>query len=240
LIEIEELGKRFGAQWAVRNLSLKVEPGTFFTFLGPNGAGKTTTMKIMAGLLRASEGRVRIAGWDVARDPVAAKGSIGYIPDHPFLYGRLTGRELLRFVGGLYRMERAQVLVEEERVLSAFDLNREADRLIEGCSHGARQRLAFAACFLHHPRVVIIDEPWVGLDPRNIRTAIEFLKARAREGTTIFMSTHSLDIAEEIAERIGVICRGRLIYDGTAEGLKGGAGGDLERAFLELTEDRSS
>src|SRR5262245_38583537 len=158
-------------------------------------------MKMMVGLLRPTTGAARICGLDVARQPVAAKALLGYIPDHPFLYGKLSAREFLRFVGGLYRMAPEDVRREEERLLAAFDLTGEADRLVDGYSHGTRQRLAFAACFLHRPRVVVIDEPWVGLDPRNIRTAIEFLRERAREGTTIFMSTHSLDIAEEIAER---------------------------------------
>ena len=237
MIELEGLGKLFGTNWAVADLSLKIERGTFFTFLGPNGAGKTTTMKMMAGLLRPTTGRARIAGFDIAREAVAAKARIGYIPDHPFLYGKLSGREFLRFVGGLYDMSRAEVRRREEELLAAFDLEGEADRLIESYSHGMRQRLVFAGCFLHGPEVVIIDEPWVGLDPRNIRSTIDFLKARAREGTTIFMSTHTLDIAEEIAERIGIICRGRLIYDGTTEGLRSSSGRDLEDAFLELTEE---
>jgi ABC-2 type transport system ATP-binding protein len=235
VIELEQLGKRFGAAWAVKELDLRIEPGTFFTFLGPNGAGKTTTMKMMVGLLRPTTGAARICGIDVAADPVAAKSRIGYIPDHPFLYGKLTGREFLRFIGGLYRMPAAEVRRGEEEMLSAFDLQAEADRRIDGYSHGTRQRLAFAGCFLHRPEIVVIDEPWVGLDPRNIRTAIEFLKARAKGGTTIFMSTHSLDLAEEVAERIGIICRGRLLYDGTAAGLRERMGRDLEDAFLELT-----
>ena len=235
MIQLDHVGKRFGSFWAVSDLSLTIEGGTFFTFLGPNGAGKTTTMKMMAGLLRPTTGTVRIAGFDVLQHPVEAKSRIGYIPDHPFLYGKLTGREFLRFVAGLYRMNGAEARRREEELLGSFDLTREADRLVDGYSHGARQRLAFAACFLHRPEVVVIDEPWVGLDPRNIRAAIEFLKARAREGTTIFMSTHSLDIAEEIAERIGIICRGRLIYDGTTAGLRERSGRDLEEAFLELT-----
>ncbi len=239
MIELEGLGKRFGTNWAVSNLTLQIDAGTFFTFLGPNGAGKTTTMKMMVGLLKPTTGHVRIAGFDVSRDPVSAKEQIGYIPDHPFLYGKLTGREFLRFVGGLYHMPPAEVRKREEEVLSAFDLEEEAGLLVDGYSHGARQRLAFAACFLHNPRVVIIDEPWVGLDPRNIRNAIEYLKRRALEGTTIFMSTHSLTIAEQIAERIGIICHGRLIYDGTTAGLRDASGRDLEEAFLELTaEDR--
>jgi ABC-2 type transport system ATP-binding protein len=236
MIHIEGLGKLFGSNWAVRDLDLRIEAGTFFTFLGPNGAGKTTTMKMMTGLLRPTTGAVRIAGIDVMRDPVAAKAKIGYIPDHPFLYGKLTGREFLRFVGGLHRMAPEDVRRGETDLLAAFDLEPEADRRIDGYSHGTRQRLAFAACFLHGPEAVIIDEPWVGLDPRNIRTAIEFLKGRVREGTTIFMSTHSLGLAEEIAERIGIICKGRLIYDGTSAGLRERSGRDLEEAFLELTE----
>ena len=237
MILLEGLGKRFGDAWAVRDLSLRIERGTFFTFLGPNGAGKTTTMKMMAGLLRPTTGTVSVAGFDVVRDPVSAKARIGYIPDHPFLYGKLTGREFLRFIGGLYRMAPPEVRRSEESLLAAFDLAREADRLIESYSHGMRQRLAFAACFLHRPEVVVIDEPWVGLDPRNIRSAIEFLKARAADGTTIFMSTHSLTLAEQIAERIGIICRGKLIYDGTAASLKERHGLDLEETFLQLTAE---
>jgi len=239
MIELEGLGKRFGSNWAVTDLSLKIEGGTFFTFLGPNGAGKTTTMKMMVGLLRPTAGRARIAGFDVARHPVSVKERIGYIPDHPFLYEKLTGREFLRFVGGLYRMAPEEVRRREEELLSAFDLEMEASQRVDGYSHGTRQRLAFAACFLHNPQVVIIDEPWVGLDPRNIRNAIEFLKLRAREGTAIFMSTHSLTIAEQIAERIGIICHGRLIYDGTTDGLRAGSGRDLEEAFLDLTAGES-
>jgi ABC-2 type transport system ATP-binding protein len=237
MIELEGIGKRFGPRWAVEDLTLRIPEGTFFTFLGPNGAGKTTTMKIIAGLLAPTAGAARVCGIDVRRDPVAAKALIGYIPDHPFLYEKLSGREFLRFVAGLYRLEPAAARRDEETLLEAFDLVEEAALLIDGYSHGTRQRLAFAACFLHRPRVVVIDEPWVGLDPRNIRGAIEFLKARAREGTTIFMSTHSLDIAEGIAERIGIICRGRLIYDGTAEGLRVRSGRELEEAFLELTAE---
>ena len=178
MIEIEGLVKVFGTKRAVDGLDLRVEPGTFFTFLGPNGAGKTTTMKIMAGILHPTAGTVRINGVDVGRDPVGAKRHLGYIPDHPFLYGKLTGWEFLRFVGGLYCLEENSLRSRGEELLQIFDLTADADRLIEGYSHGMRQRLAFAACFLHEPRVVIIDEPWVGLDPRNIRTAIEFLRAR--------------------------------------------------------------
>jgi ABC-2 type transport system ATP-binding protein len=237
MIEIRNLVKDYGDKRAVDGLDLTVPAGVFFTFLGPNGAGKTTTMKVMAGLLHPTAGTVLIDGIDIRQDPVGAKARIGYIPDHPFLYGKLTGWELLRFVGGLYGLREDEVVERGEELLRVFDMAGEAHRLIDGYSHGMRQRLAFAACFIHDPRVVIIDEPWVGLDPRNIRTAIEFLKRRAAAGVTIFMSTHSLDIAEEVAERIGIIHRGRLLYDGPVAGLAAGADGqDFERVFLELTE----
>lgn len=236
MIQIQSLVKNYGGKRAVDNLELRVDAGVFFTFLGPNGAGKTTTMKIMAGLLRPSSGTVLIDGIDVVWEPVRAKMQIGYIPDHPFLYGKLTGWEFLRFVGGIYRMHHSEVLERGTELLTIFDLTGEADRLIDGYSHGMRQRLAFTACFLHNPRVVIIDEPWVGLDPRNIRTTIEFLKKQARRGVTIFMSTHSLDIAEEIAERVGILHQGRLIYDGTISALRERSSEkDLEQIFLGMT-----
>lgn len=237
MIEIRGLTKTFGTKAAVDDLCLTVGSGVFYTFLGPNGAGKTTTMKIMAGLLLPTRGAVLIDGVDVVRDPVSAKARIGYIPDHPFLYGKLTGWEYLRFIGGLYRMEAEEVRQRGRRLLDVFSLGDEANRLIEGYSHGMRQRLAFTACFLHDPAVVIIDEPWVGLDPRNIRTTIDFLKAQTRRGVTIFMSTHSLDIAEEIAERVGILHQGRLLYDGTLDALReSGRSDDLEDIFLEMTE----
>jgi ABC-2 type transport system ATP-binding protein len=245
MIEIEGLVRKYGGKVAVDGIDLRLNRGVFYTFLGPNGAGKTTTMKVMAGLLRPTAGRVRIDGIDVVEHPVEAKRRIGYIPDHPFLYDRLTGWEFLCFIGGLYSMPREAVRARGEELLATFGLTDEAGAMIESYSHGMRQRLAFCACFIHDPRVVIVDEPWVGLDPRNIRTAIEFLKRRAAEGVTIFMSTHSLDIAEDIAERIGIIHQGRLLYDGTLEqlraaenngGANGGASARLEEIFLEMTE----
>jgi ABC-2 type transport system ATP-binding protein len=194
-------------------------------------------MKVMAGLLQPTSGSVRIDGLDVVEEPVRVKERIGYIPDHPFLYGKLSGWEYLHFIGGLYRMTRDEVRRRGGELLETFDLAADAGQLVESYSHGMRQRLAFTACFLHSPRVVIIDEPWVGLDPRNIRNAIEFLKLRAREGVTIFMSTHSLDIAEEVAERLGIIHHGKLLYNGSLEELRAeGARGDLEEIFLEMTE----
>ena len=237
MIDIQSLTRTYGSKVAVRDLELRVDAGVFYTFLGPNGAGKTTTMKVMAGLLLPTAGTVSIDGIDVVKQPVDAKARIGYIPDHPFLYGKLTGWEYLYFIGGLYRMKPQDVRQRGGELLEVFHLTGEANRLIDGYSHGMRQRLAFAGCFLHAPKVVIIDEPWVGLDPRNIRTAIDFLKKRSRDGVTIFMSTHSLDIAAEIAERLGIIHEGRLLYDGTLEDLRaGGKSDDLEEIFLEMTE----
>jgi ABC-2 type transport system ATP-binding protein len=237
VIEIRDLTKNYGDKVALGGLSLSIDRGTFYTFLGPNGAGKTTTMKIMAGLLLPTTGTVTIDGIDVVREPVRAKAKIGYIPDHPFLYPKLTGNEYLRFVGGLYRMSPADARSRAGELLEVFHLEREASSLIESYSHGMRQRLAFTACFLHDPEVVIIDEPWVGLDPRNIRDTIDFLEMRARSGVTIFMSTHSLDIAEEIAERVGILHLGKLLYDGSLEDLRAsGSNTDLEEIFLAMTE----
>ena len=237
MIEIKGLTKAYGSKVAVNDLNLDVDAGVFYTFLGPNGAGKTTTMKIMSGLLLPKAGSVTIDGIDVVENPVEAKARIGYIPDHPFLYGKLTGWEYLYFIGGLYRMSPDEVKNQGGELLDIFDLAPEATQLIESYSHGMRQRMAFTACFLHSPKVVIIDEPWVGLDPRNIRTTIEFLKNRTSEGTTIFMSTHSLDIAEEIAEQVGIIHNGKLLYNGTLQDLQAdGQRGDLEAIFLDMTE----
>ena len=237
MIEIRDLTKNYGEKTAVAGLDLSIDAGVFYTFLGPNGAGKTTTMKVMAGLLRPTSGTVRIAGVDVTERPVEAKSQIGYIPDHPYLYGKLTGWEYLYFIGGLYRMRAEDVKAKGADLLDVFGLTEEALRLVDSYSHGMKQRLAFAACFLHDPRVVIIDEPWVGLDPRNIRTAIEFLRGRTKDGVTIFMSTHSLDIAENVAERVGILSRGRLLFDGNLDELRAtGESSDLEEIFLEMTE----
>jgi ABC-2 type transport system ATP-binding protein len=189
----------------------------------------------MAGLLQPTGGTALIDGIDVTQDPVAAKRRVGYIPDHPFLYEKLTGWEFLHFIGGLFSMSAKEVTTHGEELLSTFDMLTVAHQLVGNYSHGMRQRLAFAACFLHRPKVVVVDEPWVGLDPRNIRAAIDYMKGQVKLGVTIFMSTHSLNIAEETAERIGILHNGRLIYDGSVAGLRGESVKDLEEIFLELT-----
>ena len=239
-IHVDGLTKRFGTKIAVNALNLAIPQGEFFCFLGPNGAGKTTTIKMLTGLLRPSEGRASLAGQDIIADPVAAKRLLGYVPDTPFLYEKLTGREFLRFVAGLYQMEPRDYQAYSEELLELFSIASVADQLIEDYSHGMRQKLSFAACFLHRPKIVIVDEPWVGLDPRSIRFVKDFLKEKTRtEGVTVFMSTHTLAIAEEIADRIGIIHQGTLLHVGSVNDILGLAHrpGSLEDVFLQLTGD---
>ena len=240
-IETRALTKRFGAKTAVHDLALDVAEGEFFCFLGPNGAGKTTTIRMLTGLARPTSGRAIVGGADIERHPIRAKRLLGYIPDHPFLYDRLTGREFMRFVAGLYRMNGQAFEARCDEMLETFEIRHAGDRLVESYSHGMRQKLSFASCFLHQPRIVVVDEPWVGLDPKSIRAVKTYLRRRTREGLTVFMSTHSLSIAEEVADRIGIIHRGRLLHVGTVDEIKslaaGDAEGSLEDVFLELTRE---
>ena len=238
MIRTENLTKRFGSKVAVANLDLEIAAGEFFCFLGPNGAGKTTTIKMLTGLLHPTEGRAFLGGHDIRKEPLEAKRIIGYIPDSPFLYEKLTGREFMRFVAGLYHLEDGRVAEYGEELLEIFELRSVADDLIEDYSHGMRQKLSFASCFLHDPKIVVVDEPWVGLDPKNIRFVKDYLKTRTREGLTVFMSTHTLSIAEEIADRIGIIHNGKLLHLGTVPEIKALADrtGSLEDVFLELTQ----
>ena len=238
MIQTRQLSKRFGEKIAVAPLDLDIPEGTFFCFLGPNGAGKTTTIKMLTGLLRPTDGVVRVGGIDVQQDPVAAKRCMGYVPDHPFLYDKLTGREFMRFVAGLYQIPEAYYQAHCEELLEMFEIGQVGDQLIEDYSHGMRQKLSFASCFLHDPRIVIVDEPWVGLDPKNIRFVKDFLKEKTRaEGLTVFMSTHTLSIAEEIADQIGIINHGKLLSMGTVAEIKAlhQNPGSLEDIFLALT-----
>ncbi|MDQ1257798.1 MAG: transporter ATP-binding protein [Candidatus Hydrogenedentes bacterium] len=240
MIRTEGLTKRFGEKTAVNSLDLEVGAGEFFCFLGPNGAGKTTTIKVLTGLLHPSEGRALLGGLDIQQKPVEAKQIIGYIPDSPFLYEKLTGREFMRFVAGLYQLTEAQIAANMEPLLGMFGIAHVGDQLIEDYSHGMRQKLSFASCFLHEPKIVIVDEPWVGLDPKNIRFVKDFLRKKTREeGLTVFMSTHTLSIAEEVADRIGIINNGKLLYTGTVPQVRAMAKtpGTLEDIFLELTQE---
>jgi ABC-2 type transport system ATP-binding protein len=239
MIKLVNLTKVFRGFKAVDHLNLEIRPGTLFGFLGPNGAGKTTTVKMMAGVLKPTEGQVLINGIDMGRDPVEAKKCIGFVPDRPYLYEKLSASEFLRFVAGLYGLNSHPGLTDRmDQLLELFDLTHWRDELIESYSHGMRQRLVMCSALLHEPSVLIVDEPMVGLDPRGSRLVKEIFKERARRGTIIFMSTHSLDIAEEVCEEIGIIQRGEMIARGSAEELrvKAGVDGNLERVFLKLTE----
>ena len=239
MIQTRGLTKLFGALHAVEQLDLEIAQGEFFAFLGPNAAGKTTTIKMLAGLLRPSSGLARVAGFDIQADPEAAKRLISYVPDFPFLYDKLTPSEFLRFVGELYELDRPVIDTRAGRLFEQFNLSDYQNELIENLSHGTRQRVAIAAALLHDPRVLIIDEPMVGLDPRHARIVKDEFKARSRAGCTIFLSTHTLSVAEEMADRIGIINHGRLIALGTVAELRAqnsAAGNELEKIFLSLVD----
>ncbi len=239
MIHTESLTKRFGDKTAVDCLDLDIPQGEFFCFLGPNGAGKTTTIKMLTGLIQPTSGAANIGGFDILTQPVKAKELLGYIPDHPFLYEKLTGREFMHFVAGLYKMSSNHLEDSVDELLDTFEVREVGDQLIESYSHGMRQKLSFASCFLHRPKIVIVDEPWVGLDPKNIRAVKSFLKRKTlEEGLTVLMSTHTLSIAEEIADRIGIIHLGKLLHIGTvSEIMKLEESHEtLEDVFLELTK----
>ncbi len=237
LIEADHLGKKYGQKVAVEDASFQVHAGEIFGFLGPNGAGKTTTLKMLVGLLKPSSGTARIAGFDIQTQPLQAKAVCGYVPDEPNLYAKLSARELLRFVGDLYRMDQAQVERRTDELLRMFDLAAAGDDLIESYSHGMQQKTSLAAALLHDPRVLILDEPTVGLDPKSARLIKDILRQFAERGAAIMLSTHILEIAERMCDRIAIINRGRLIAIGTLEELRALGKGEtsLEDIFLELT-----
>lgn len=237
LIETKELVKRFGDKAAVDRVSFEVRGGEIFGFLGPNGAGKTTTIKMIVGLLQPTSGTVKVAGYDVQTQPIQAKAASGYVPDTPNLYPKLTGRELLRFVGDLFGMDRQQVERRAEELLRLFDLVEAADDTIDSYSHGMQQKTALAAALVHDPKVLVLDEPTVGLDPRSARLIKDMLRQMANRGAAVFLSTHILEIAERMCDRIGIINRGELIAIGTMEELRAMGKGEtsLEDIFLGLT-----
>ena len=239
MIELKNLTKRYGHVIAVRGLTLSVPEGEIFGFIGPNGAGKTTTLRLMGGVLLPTEGSVIINGIDMTTEPEKAKKNIGFIPDRPFLYEKLTGMEFLRFTGDLYGMKNHSFQERAREILKQFALDHWADELIESYSHGMKQRLIISAALLHDPKVIIVDEPMVGLDPAGIRMMKGVFRSLAKGGTTIFMSTHTLGVAEDVCDRIGIIHRGTLIAMGAIEDLRQRAQvreGDLEEVFMILTE----
>lgn len=241
MISIRNLNKRFGNVHAVQDLSLEIPAGELFCFLGPNGAGKTTTIKMMTTLLRPDSGTIRIGGFDVQKQPVEAKRIMGYIPDMPFLYEKLTPVEFLKFVAGLYNVIHPDLQGHIESLLLQFGLQEARNALIGELSHGMRQRLLYIATFIHNPRVIFIDEPLIGLDPHSIRMIKNILRMKVREGITILLTTHILALAEDIADRIGIISGGRLIALGKMGDLRTQTGdkGTLEDIFLKLTETPS-
>jgi ABC-2 type transport system ATP-binding protein len=239
MIELDEVTKAYGSKIAVQDLTLHIPGGELFAFLGPNGAGKTTTIKLMCGLLFPSAGRIRIAGRDLQTEGDQVRSLLSYVPDQPYLYEKLTGREFLQFIADMYAMPPGHARERIAKMIETFGLGEFVDDLTERYSHGMRQRTVFAAALLHEPQVLIVDEPTVGLDPRSVRLLKDLLRQETRRGVTVFLSTHSLDIAQELADRIGIVDRGRLIACGTLAALrqKASLDGSLEDVFLKLTEE---
>jgi len=237
MIELDRLVKKFGDLAAVNDISLKIGQGEFFAMLGPNAAGKTTAIKLMAGLIKPTSGAARISGFDVQQQPLEARRRMAYVPDYPFLYDKLTGWEFFRFTGQLFKLDAARIAKNARELAARFHLTEFVDRPLEGLSHGTRQRVAIVSALLHDPEVFVVDEPMVGLDPQHARVVKDVLKERSRAGMTVMVSTHQLSIAEEMADRIGIIDGGRLIAVGTREELrrKSGSSGALEEIFLSLT-----
>ena len=243
MIQIENLSKHYGRVAAVDSLNLEVRPGEIFGFLGPNGAGKTTTIRVMMGILKPTSGRVTLGGYDVEGEPEKAKAITGFVPDRPFLYEKLTGAEFLRFVGRLHGVEAGSLERRILELLEHFELPEWRDELVEGYSHGMKQRLVLCASLIHEPRILIIDEPMVGIDPKGARMLKDLFRSLAEKGTTLFLSTHSIGVAEEICHRVGIIHRGKLIASGAMADLYRLARVEekrLESAFLELTRDGTS
>jgi ABC-2 type transport system ATP-binding protein len=238
MIRLTHLTKRYGSFTAVDGLSLDIPAGTLFGFLGPNGAGKTTTLRMIAGILRPSSGVVEIAGEDIHRNPLAAKARLGFIPDRPFVYDKLTGAEFLRFTAALYGQEGDGVERRINELLEVFELTPWKDELTESYSHGMRQKLIISSALVHRPEVIVVDEPMVGLDPKSGRLLKDLLRRFVERGGTVLMSTHTLEIAEGMCDRIAIILKGKLIAYGTMDELREQhAGGDatLEELFLKLT-----
>jgi ABC-2 type transport system ATP-binding protein len=238
MIAVHDLVKQYGRFTAVDGVSLDVRPGEIHGFLGPNGAGKTTTLRMIAGLLKPTAGRIVVNGHDVATDAEAAKASLGFIPDRPFIYEKLTAGEFLRFHGGLYGLEDAGLAGRVREMLELFELGRWEDELVEGFSHGMKQRVVMCAAFLHRPRAVVVDEPMVGLDPRGARLIKDVFRKMSARGAAILMSTHTLEVAQEMCDRISIILKGRIIATGTVAEVR--AMGDcsddhLTSVFLKLT-----
>ncbi|HEX7358597.1 MAG TPA: ABC transporter ATP-binding protein [Ignavibacteriaceae bacterium] len=239
MLEIINVTKKFGSFTAVNNLNLKIEAGDFFGFLGQNGAGKTTTIKMISGLYNPTFGKIRINGFDINKDPIKAKSLIGYIPDQPFIYEKLTGREFLFFCGGLYSIEKLILKNRIDEIIEKLEIGDWVDKRTEEYSQGMKQRITIASALLHDPKLLLVDEPMVGLDPQSALIVKNILTEKAQNGAAVFMSTHSLNVAEEICTRIGIIKDGNMIFSDTKEvleNIKGNDNQNLESLFLQLTK----
>ena len=240
MIQLKNLTKHYGKLAAVHELNLEVSAGEIFGFLGPNGAGKTTTIRCMMGILKPSSGQILLGGYDVIQEAQQAKAICGFIPDRPFIYEKLSGQEFLNFVGKLHRVEDRRLEGRIAELLERMELTPWRDELVESYSHGMKQRLVVCAALIHEPHILIIDEPMVGMDPKGARTLKDLFRSLAKSGTTVFLSTHSIGVAEEICHRIGIIQKGRLIACGSMAEIHRQAShnnGNLESVFLELTRE---
>jgi ABC-2 type transport system ATP-binding protein len=239
MIQLQKVTKKFGNFIAVDDLTLTVPKGEFFGFLGPNGAGKTTTIKMIVGLFAPTAGSIIVNGYDIVKQPMEAKQSIAYVPDIPFLYDKLTGREFLYFVGGLFKISKPVLHARVAELIDHFEIGTWVDKRTEDYSQGMKQRITIAAALLHHPQTIVIDEPMIGLDPRSAKIVRETLHAQSQKGVSILMSTHSLPVAEELCDRIGIINNGKLVFCDTREQLqldKARYDGKFESVFLEVTK----
>ena len=238
MIAVHNLVKQYGKFTAVDGITLEVRPGEIHGFLGPNGAGKTTTLRMIAGLLKPTSGRVEVNGHDVTKEPELAKASLGFIPDRPFIYEKLTAGEFLRFHAGLYGLDGEGVMDRVHEMLDLFELRRWENELVESFSHGMKQRLVMCAAFLHRPRAVAVDEPMVGLDPRGAKLIKDVFRRMSERGVAILMSTHTLEVAQEMCQRLSIILKGKIIAQGTVDEIRTLAGGGddhLTSVFLRLT-----
>jgi len=243
MIRLTNLTKRYGSFTAVNGITLDVPRGELFGFLGPNGAGKTTTLRMIAGILRPTSGSVEVGGLDVVANPMAAKSKLGYIPDRPFIYEKLTGAEFLRFVAGLYDQQGPDIERRARELLALFDLEEWRDEMVESYSHGMRQKLIISSAFVHRPEVIVVDEPMVGLDPKAARILKDLFREYTRRGHTIMMSTHTLEVAETMCDRIAIIQGGVIRAAGTMADLRASAESGtmgLEEIFLKLTGENAA
>jgi ABC-type multidrug transport system, ATPase component len=243
VIKLTNITKRYGRFTAVNSINLEVPKGELFGFLGPNGAGKTTTLRMIAGILRPTSGSVEIGGIDLARNPIVAKNRLGFVPDRPFIYEKLTGAEFLRFVAGLYDQQGPQIEHRARELLALFDLEDRRDELVESYSHGMRQKLIISSAFVHRPEVIVVDEPMVGLDPKAARILKDLFREYTRRGNTIMMSTHTLEVAEGMCDRVAIMQGGILRACGTMDELRSSAAEGvvgLEEIFLRLTGENAA